>query len=237
MIPFFTFAGRPSYDFGIHISGEAIYKAPERNYTKQEVPGRNGDLLIDLGNFKNIPISYPAFITNELPEKINDFFNFAGSFTGYERLEDTYYPEEFRLAHYAGGAEAETEGHKNRSGKFTISFDCKPQRFLKSGEKTATFNSAGALINPTRFNSQPKIRAYGSGNGSIGIGDYTIAITSLASYMDIDCEMMDAYKGTLNCNSQVTFSADAIFMIPGSNGVNFSGGITKLEIIPRWYKI
>lgn len=237
MIPFFTFAGRPSYDFGIHISGEAIYKAPERNYSKQEVPGRNGDLLIDLGNFKNIEIAYPAFIIDRMPEKANDFFNFAGAQTGYARLEDTYYPEEFRLAHYAGGIEVESSGYKNRAGELTISFDCKPQRFLKSGEKTSTFNSAGALINPTRYNSQPAIRVYGSGNGAIGIGSQTITITDLDTYMDIDCEMMDAYKGTLNCNSQVTFSADSIYMVPGSNGVNFSGGITKLEIIPRWFKI
>lgn len=237
MIPFFTLAGVPSYDFGIHISGEAIYKAPERNYSKQEVPGRNGDLLIDLGNFKNIPISYPAFITDQMPERVNDFFNFAGSLTGYSRLEDTYYPEEYRLAHYTGGIEVTASGYKNRSGEFTINFDCKPQRFLKSGEKTITFNSAGAIINPTRYNSQPSIRVYGSGTGAVGIGDYTITITSLNGYMDIDCEMMNAYKGTLNCNSQVTFSADNIFLISGSNGINFSGGITKVEIMPRWYKI
>ena len=64
---YLTFNGRSTHEFGIFISGESTYSAPERNVTSQEVPGRNGSLLFDLGNFKNISVKYPSYIVEDLP--------------------------------------------------------------------------------------------------------------------------------------------------------------------------
>ena len=48
MINFLTFADKSTNDFGIWISGEGTYDAPERNVQEQEVAGRNGSLLFDM---------------------------------------------------------------------------------------------------------------------------------------------------------------------------------------------
>ena len=69
------------------------------------------------------------------------------------------------------------------------------------------------------------------------MGDYLITISQIDGYMDIDCELMDAYKGTLNCNSYVSFNADSFRMEPGQNGITFTGGITKVVITPRFFII
>lgn len=237
MIQYLTFAGRPSYDFGIHISGEALFDAPKRKYSSSKIPGRNGDILLEENAFENITIKYPSGIIDEMPARIKEFINFAGSKKGYQRLEDTYNPEEFRLAQYAGGTSVKAEDYMNRIGTFDLEFNCKPQRFLKSGEREIEFQEAGAIFNKTNFASQPKIHITGSGDGTVGIGDYLITINGLEEYMDIDCELMDATKGTLNENAKVSFNADSFFIEPGENGITFSGGIDSVIITPRWYKI
>lgn len=230
---FLTYAGRSTKEFGIFISGEGTFSAPERNTSSQEVPGRNGALLFDMGNYKNMPVKYPAFIINGLPTRIRDFLNFAGAQIGYQRLEDTYHPYEFRMAKFKTNPSIETAGYMNRSGSFTLEFDCKPQRFLKSGEETITLTTNGVLYNRTLQKAKPLLRVYGT-SGTIGIGSETITISSINDYVDIDCEILDAYKGAVNCNGNVSFTDD-IILKPGNNNIAMSGNITKIVITPRWW--
>lgn len=233
---YLTFAGRNTLDYGIIISGEGTYSSPERNVKTQEVPGKNGNLFFDMGNFKNIPIQYPAFIKEGLPSRVKDFLNFAGSQIGYQRLEDTYHPYEFRMGRFKTNPSIKTFGYMNRSGEFTLEFDCKPQRFLKSGEESITLIDDGVLYNRTLFNSKPLLRVYGAGAGAVGIGSETITIGTIDEYVDIDCEIMDAFKGAVNCNTNVSFTDD-IVLIPGDNAISMAGNVERVDIIPRWYLI
>lgn len=235
MRQFLTYAGRSTKEFGIFISGEGTFSSPERNTSSQEVPGRNGALLFDMGNYKNMPVKYPAFIIKGLPTRIRDFLNFAGAQIGYQRLEDTYHPYEFRMAKFKTNPSIDTAGYMNRSGKFTLEFDCKPQRFLKSGEEITTLEADGVILNRTLQNAKPLLRVYGTA-GSIEVGAETIEISAIDDYVDIDCEIMDAYKGAVNCNGNVSFTDD-IVLSPGDNNISLVGGITKVEITPRWFII
>ena len=180
-------------------------------------------------------MKYPAFIINGLPTRIRDFLNFAGAQIGYQRLEDTYHPYEFRMAKFKTNPSIDTAGYMNRSGKFTLEFDCKPQRFLKSGEEITTLEADGVILNRTLQNAKPLLRVYGTA-GAIEIGAETIEISTIDDYVDIDCEIMDAYKGAVNCNGNVSFTDD-IVLSPGDNNISLSGGITKIEITPRWFII
>ena len=235
MMHYLTFAGRSTHEFGIWISGESTFSAPERNVESQEVAGRNGSLLFDKGNFKNMAVKYPAFIKEGMPNRIRDFLNFAGSQIGYQRLEDTYHPYEYRMGRFKPNMTIDSSGYMNRSGKFTLEFDCKPQRFLKSGEEITTLEADGVILNRTLQNAKPLLRVYGTA-GAIEIGAETIEISAINDYVDIDCEIMDAYKGAVNCNGNVSFTDD-IVLSPGDNNISLSGGITKIEITPRWFII
>ena len=132
-----TFGGINSLDYGIFITGEAVYNAPERSVTSIEIEGRNGDLLIDNGRFLNIEVSYPAGCFAEsqedFKEKIELFRNAIISQISYQRLTDDYNPDEYRLAVYKSGLEVNV-AVLHQGGEFTLTFDCKPQRFLTSGE-------------------------------------------------------------------------------------------------------
>ena len=132
-----TFDGENSLDYGVYITGEAVYNAPGRVVDMVTIPGRNGSLAIDQGRFENIEITYPAgaFGTTqtEYSKVMRAFRNFLASRYRYVRLEDDYHPDEYRLGLFKSGLEVDPVS-MSRAGEFDIVFDCKPQRFLKSGE-------------------------------------------------------------------------------------------------------
>ena len=126
------FGGVNLSDYGVWISGEGTFNAPSRSFEMVSVPGRNGNLIIDNGKWENIVVTYPAYIESGFRCKFSDFRMMMCNMTGYQTLEDTYHPNEYRQAVFVNGFTVET-GQFNKSGRFEISFNCKPQRFLKSG--------------------------------------------------------------------------------------------------------
>ena len=231
---FFTYNGTNSKEFNVWISGGGTYDAPERDVTKVSVPGRNGDLTMDNGRFENVKMTYPAFIPKDFSSNMAAFRAFMKSMTGYQRLEDTYHPDYYYEALFTEQFDPETTA-LNRAGEFDITFDRKPQRWLKSGEKTITFGSAGSIFNPTMFTAKPLIRVYGS--GVVGIGSVTITIEGNTSYIDVDCDLQDAYRGLVNMNSYLTLNSEIFPTLePGVNGISVAG-VSSIIITPRWWTV
>ena len=232
---YLTFAGKDCRDFGVYISGQGTFSAPARAYEFIDVPGRNGALVGTDKRLENLELTYPAFAYANFREAIRGFRSFLLSQVGYKRLVDTYHPDEFRLACYAGPFEPDVM-KTNRAGTFDIVFNCKPQRYLISGETAQVLTETGTVYNPTLFDAQPLIRVYGSGTLRIGASTITVA-QSTHEYIDIDCELMDAYNGATNCNSLIMLSSnDFPVLPPGETGISFTG-ITRVEITPRWWQL
>lgn len=135
-----VFDGVDITDYGLTISGEGTYDAPERDETRFEIPGRNGDIVVDNGRYKNITVKYPVNIERDFSEKIGALRSFLMSHKGYFRMEDSYHPDEYRMARYAGPLTFDEVGPLSKWATFELIFDCMPQRFLKSGEKEIELN-------------------------------------------------------------------------------------------------
>lgn len=175
----FTFDGVDSKDFGVYISDTGAFNAPERDVEMIEIPGRNGAYALDKGRFNNIEVTYNAFVATDSESDyisgINALRNALCSRKGYCRLEDEFNPNEYRMAVYKSGLKVSSIS--DQSGEFTITFDCQPQRFLKSGETAVSVASGDTITNPTLFESHPLISAYIDGASTLNIGDKTIAYT------------------------------------------------------------
>lgn len=233
----FTFNGICSGDHGVLINGAKRYKTAERDFENVSVPGMNGDLTFDNGRFKNVTIEYTdCGIVKDFETHFREFVNgiLAGSMTGYKRLEDDYNPDEFRLAKLTGEVDPEMFVSR-KAGSFSLAFDCKPQRFLKSGETTTTLTGSGSITNPTHFTAAPLIRV--SGTGRLTIGTRTLELSQNATYTDIDCDLMNCYCGDTNLNRYVSVTGNAFPVLePGANIIQLSG-ISQIVITPRWWKI
>lgn len=233
-----TFNGKTSTEYRIYVEKPPKYSMAEESYEALSIPGRNGDLYYSNSKtFKNVPREYDISFYNgrETMELIaNRIYEFLHTANGYARLEDTYDPNVFRLAYYV--KRLDLENILFYAGRGKLEFSCKPQRFLKTGEVTTTLSSSGSITNPTLNDASPKIRIYGT--GTLGVGNYSIVVADHGSipYIDVDCELMDAYYGATNCNQYITFgSTDEIVLKPGANAISLGIGITQVIITPRWW--
>ena len=192
-----TYDGVDSSSFGVFISGDGVFDAPARRGEMISIPGRNGSLFMDEGVFENIEVEYPAFIGTGYEalfrQKLGDLRSWLSSRGNYKKLTDTYHPDEFRLGVYREGLEVDPQ-HITRAGEFKIIFDCKPQRFLKSGENIFVFTENGTITNPTLFASLPLIKVTGDGTVAFGEnGEYRFVVSNNPGTIWIDTEIMEAY--------------------------------------------
>ena len=202
-----VFGNVSARDYGIFISGEGAYDAPVRNVEFVTVPGRNGAIPIDKGSYDNITIEYPAFtfaLTQaEFRKKLTDFKNAIMSQIGYQRLVDTYHPDEYRMAIYCEGLEVDPI-YYSRAGSFTLKFTCKPQRYLTSGENEIEVNNGDVVNNPTLFDASPLLKI--DGYGTVSFNGYEIEITQ--DTIDVPDELWTSQnKSYAKANESSTYPA------------------------------
>lgn len=233
-----TFNGVTSESLDIVIEHPPKYEYPEKDYEAVHIPGKNGDLLIDKGSYRNVSRAYEIAIgsrNGDFAEYANRISEWLHSGSGYARLEDTYEPDYYRMAAYREGNIV--ENILRHAGRVTVKFDCKPQRYLKSGEVLQKFDSSAVLKNPTGFEALPFIIVRGSGYGVFSIGAYVVEILEITDKMVIDSEVQDAYYGLTNLNNKVTMPNGFPKLVKGDNNISFSGGINSVEVIPNWWTL
>lgn len=231
------FNGISSQDLHIQVQTEPDYDFPEKDYEVTHVPGRNGDIVIDQGSWQNVSRKYNLAMDagkisyTEVASKLVQWLHSA---SGYARLEDSYEPDFYRMAMYKDSGSI--SNIYNKAGQIEVEFTCKPQRYFKSGEVADTFTASTEYRNPTDFPAKPLIKIYGSGPGTVGIDKYTVTINDIVDGMIVDSEQQDTYKDQMNCNSKVHI-LEYPKLVAGNNAITLSGGVTSIEIIPRWWTL
>ena len=235
----FSFDGVPSSNFQAYVFGHGVHNDPEADYKVMEIPGKNGSLHFFNGRYKNVSVEYPVIIKADdrfkLRELVYSFRSFLASKTTYCRLEDSHSPEHYMLGIYKGDTETKITGNGLMTS-FTVKFDCKPQRFLKSGDMPITITASGAVYNPTQYDAKPLIRCNGQ-SGSITVNGVRVSVTGCSSYVDLDCDIMEAYEGSTSRNGTTTLT-DGVFPVlsPGRNEISFSG-FSSIVITPRFWTL
>lgn len=263
----FIYGNVNSADYGVWISGSGTFNKPARRIERFTIPGRNGDLTIDEGKYDNVTVTYEAFISRGFEHRFHDFMAAMMAQTGYQRLQDDYDSEHFRMGIFANELEP-TVGTLNRWGKFTLEFDCMPQRFLISGDDWIDLGTGKTLNNPTKYMAIPIVRLTG-GPGMFGIHgeDYPpgetfwwdITVTnptsgSLPEYIDIDSDAEECYyfKNAGQWNQQYEYW-NSVVDIELHNNTNYAfpvlytgrtrfnigtqSGFSSIKIKPRWWEL
>ena len=211
---------------------------PSRKDEKDSVPGGSGDIVYPSDEaYSNYEQSYSVFIEadkNGLPFVAHKVAEWLLNNPGYHRLEDSYDPDTYRMARYNGGENF--SNFFNIYGRGAITFDCCPQRWLKSGELERTLTNGQKLINPTNMKARPIFKISGSGAGIIKVNNNQLAISNIGSYVEIDIEKHKAYNGSTNRNSTITGTYENM-RLGKESVISWTGGITSVSIIPRWWTI
>lgn len=232
-----VYGGEASDDYGIVVSEAPAFERPVRKTQIFNVPGRNGSILFQQNAFEDVTRTYHVWVSegiDNLVDKVNAISAWLMSKTGYQRLEDSFEPDMFRLAYYSGGNE-----FSNRmlmAGEGDISFTCRPERFYKDGEHEVSVSNGDKLVNVTKFASKPLIHIEGTGTVTVSIAGTTITAKDLVDYINIDCDRMDAYRLTSeNRNDKISGTFPSI--VSGSNTIAITGSVTKVTIVPRFFTI
>lgn len=233
--PFFIWGGKSSSDYHITLQTADLFTGAERDIDKIEVPGRDGDLIVDNGRYKNVKLALPCTFASRFQgdalyaRKIKGWLlSHPGEYLRMETSED---PDYFRMAAFSGPLEIESiaEGF----GDFEIEFDCKPYLYSKAGQLAQDVTPQRKLFNPEAFDALPYIKIMAEGNVRFTIGNTAWDFAGVEQYIEIDSEIMNTFRGTLPQNGKKS-GAGYPALKPGWNNFAWTGSVSKVEVIPRW---
>lgn len=192
-----TFNGASSSDYGIRVEKCPDYNSAERKVEFISVEGRNGDLVRDTGAYNNVTQTYEIYFGDEnstFQELSSAVSRWLLGSKGYCRLEDDYFPDVYRLAVYNGMIQ--NRNFMNMKGRSVLQFNCKPQRYLKSGEQWQSITTGDSFVNDY-MPCYPVFEI--TGNGTVSYGSTSITVTNNSGkVMILDTELQDAYTGSIS---------------------------------------
>jgi phage-related protein len=232
----FYIDGVDARSVGIHLQNPIEFSEPVPIVKAVSIPGRNGDLINDTGAFKNRTGTANCFAmtVGDVGRTLSAINNYLFLKLGYRRLETSDDLEHYWMARVKSGARIEQR--LRTVAPFKLLFDCKPQRFLKSGEEKIVLTDRGYLNNPHGQAALPLITLYGSGSGGLSIGDRHVEIKSIDGILHLDSDMQNAYNDKGNQNMNIN-APEFPILENGINHVYFSGDIERIEITPRWWEL
>lgn len=179
-------------------------------------------------------IKYKAFFFNGLPAKTAAVKAWLLSPIGYQKLQDTYDPDFFRMAVCKDALVFDVTAQK--AAEMGLTFNCKPQRWSVDGQRSIRLESRATLKNPFAFPAQPIFKVYGDSGGELYVGEEKITIYSIKDYVLLNCETHNAYNASGFCNETI-LSDDFPELPEGKTQITWTGGITAVEVTPRWWTL
>ena len=220
---------------GIHLQKPIVFSEAVPNIESKTIPGRNGALIFDTGNYKNRSGVASCFCLQEDVESaISSAGRFLMSKKGYRRLETSDDPDHYWMARVKNSPQVEMR--LRVIAPFEIEFDCKPQRFVKSGENAVVFTANGSISNQYGQVALPLITLYGQGAGTLTIGDCVVEVNDMDEVLFLDSDTQNAYNDNRNQNMNINAPVFPTFP-DGETQIAFSGGIERVEIVPRWWEL
>ena len=209
---------------------------PVRKMTVVQIAGTNREIVDMQDAWECYDQPYELFVgdgsEDNIQAKLDDVARVLYK-TGWQVLLDDFEPDIYRLAYYSGPFDVENK--YTRLGKFKVSFRCRPERYLASGNGPVSVASGGKITNPTAFNAKPLIHIEGTGSATLTIAGQTMTFTDIVDYLNIDCDSMDVYRlSTENRNSLMTGDFPVLFS--GDNNISYTG-LTSVTITPRFWVI
>jgi phage-related protein len=114
---------------------------------------------------------------------------------------------------------------------FQLSFVCDPFYYIRN-VAPITMTAAGSVTNLGNVFALPILKVYGTGSQTLTISGKETKLNILAGHLIVDSALMECYQGGTAQNNQMQ-GPFPVFNT-GNTTISWSGGITKIEIEPKW---
>ena len=227
----FTFNGVSSDNYKVTVEKCPSYPVAQRVVEHIQVPGRNGDLIRDTGAYGNVEQTYSIWFdgrNDSMQEAARSIALWLNGSSGYCRLEDTYDTDVYRMAVMSNYTEY--RNFRNRIGRADVTFSCKPQRWMKTGESLVPV--AGATLSNQYMDCFPIYAV--TGNGTVTVDSNTFTVTNNAGIvLYVDSETGECWTGDLTINKRWPFAKQILTTSEPTGSFKLMGltsGVTNLYI-------
>lgn len=241
--------GISSDDIGVVVEHYPSITLPKRKLEALQIPGRNGDLIIDQGVFENYEQSYQIFLDSVryggLEAAMPKIANWIIGSSGYQRLEDSYFPEFYRMAYVANGPQF--ANWFNIYGEGTLTFNCAPKKYYKTGEREIEVLSGMTLHNPSGFWAEPLIKLQFAGQTTATVNFTTNGVTKSVVFTAGSVPFttwIDVHEHTMTNSSEEDLVGMHFMLglyedlrLGTDTTITWDGNIVSFIIIPRWWAI
>ena len=226
----FEFRGLNSVDYGLHIVKQPAIPRPKERVAETEIYGRSGKLLTYEGEsvYDDVVISVDVLMDDDA--QLSAAFGFL---SGYGELRLPCRPGGHYRARLSNQFDFDVvmRGKHKRTGQ--LQFICDPFWYVDDVEDVTISESGAIVTNPYSVASDPLITITGTGDTTLLIGTQSVILTGIDESVTLDCELMEAYKGTASQNG--IMSGDFPRLEPGSNTISYTGSaVTQITIAPRY---
>ena len=139
-----TWNGVASDTLGIVVSKVPSLNRPQRKYNSYSVPGRNGDIVVMQDAYAEYEQEYEIFALDDAQVDARAIVDWLYQ-DGWCQLSDDWEPEYYRLAYFVGPVDIEPI--MDEAAVCTITFRCRPQRYLAKGLNIFPKLQAGTYTN------------------------------------------------------------------------------------------
>ena len=235
----FRYKGKSSKEMHLRVLNDVGFTSPTRDVNAIQVPGRDGDLMMDNGRFNSVVRSIPCRI--EAPSNvnvesvINDVNNWLiddGRFHEFGWDSD---PEFKYLARVEDSVSSQRV--LSRFGTTTIDFRLHPIKYLRSSLEEQSVRNNDVIENPFNVEAKPLLRVSGmvSGGGDlvIEIGGRPLVLRGMAqSGCVIDSETQTITDPSGRITLFEIMRSPFPVLKPGANVIRVPAGVT-VAMAPR----
>lgn len=116
-----------------------------------------------------------------------------------------------------------------------VSFIVEPYIYVNSGEDIITITTKPYNIYKADVTtSKPRLKIYGLGIGNVSINNKTLYLNMSENSIIVDSYLEEAFSNSGFMNNCILSGSEWLTLEAGDNVITYSGGITKIELIPNW---
>lgn len=210
---FFEYNGKRSIDFNIFIQDKNIYSKPARSVEEKQIPGRNGNVIADNGNYSNRELRFDCVMIVDSETGASAQMNAVRRWlcekpATYKKLKTTFTPGYTMMAVFVSEISVTETDASTQPFEyalfFSLVFSAKPQMYIDDFLNSRTITSDEfEVFNPTPNTAEIKLDI--GFETSVGIGFkltlinsygtqiFTISSVRGATYLVSDAEMHTIY--------------------------------------------
>ncbi|AOR22735.1 distal tail protein Dit [Clostridium taeniosporum] len=229
----FNFGGKNSYDdLGILISKRPSIPSPKRRVNTINIPGRDSNLIFDEKTYDDITLTVECSVKDKenLANKIDDIKAWLFE-TGQSDLIFSFQDDRKYIAQVVNAIDFKQI--YNYFSEFPIIFNCRPFKYAVENSIINIIKTGTKISNIGSIESEPIINIYGSGDIVFKVNDQEVSIKGMTEKVILNSVIQDCYDDKGN-NLNGKMSGEFLKLKPGENIIEWSGNVTKLELLPNW---